>query len=269
MNMERNRRDVPWVGKMRFRTRILNVPSAPRFLARNTSAMPPAPSRRTISNWAISFGGSGSGLGRHGNRRCERAWKNHNDTPAGRTPGFRRRTGAASLTLAARLSRDRELPALILARRRSVARVPSHFPRMGDSTTTRPAPLASGTLAKTPFLHLLVYALREEAERDHRALRQRQAQPRASSVRERPAGKRRARAEPIAYLGPRAPGHRPPDRGAAHAVARRAREGQGGSAGAPRAAPRRAGAHRRGQAANRLTRAARAQAPPRGGDAEA
>lgn len=30
---------------------------------------------------------------------------------------------------------------------------------MGDSTTTRPAPAASGTLAKTPFLHLLVYAL--------------------------------------------------------------------------------------------------------------
>jgi tetratricopeptide (TPR) repeat protein len=30
---------------------------------------------------------------------------------------------------------------------------------MGDSTTTRPAPLASGTLAKTPFLHLLVYFL--------------------------------------------------------------------------------------------------------------
>ncbi len=35
----------------------------------------------------------------------------------------------------------------------------SHFPRMGDSTTTRPVPAASGTLAKTPFLHLLVYAL--------------------------------------------------------------------------------------------------------------
>jgi hypothetical protein len=30
---------------------------------------------------------------------------------------------------------------------------------MGDSTTTRPAPAASGTFAKTPFLHLLVYAL--------------------------------------------------------------------------------------------------------------
>ncbi|HEY4014956.1 MAG TPA: DnaJ domain-containing protein [Polyangiaceae bacterium] len=30
---------------------------------------------------------------------------------------------------------------------------------MGDSTTTRPAALASGTLAKTPFLHLLVYLL--------------------------------------------------------------------------------------------------------------
>jgi tetratricopeptide (TPR) repeat protein len=30
---------------------------------------------------------------------------------------------------------------------------------MGDPTTTRPAPTASSTLAKTPFLHLLVYAL--------------------------------------------------------------------------------------------------------------
>jgi tetratricopeptide (TPR) repeat protein len=30
---------------------------------------------------------------------------------------------------------------------------------MGDPNTTRPAPAASGTLAKTPFLHLLVYAL--------------------------------------------------------------------------------------------------------------
>src|SRR5579883_731362 len=29
---------------------------------------------------------------------------------------------------------------------------------MGDSTTSRPAPTASGTLAKTPLLHLLVYA---------------------------------------------------------------------------------------------------------------
>ena len=33
---------------------------------------------------------------------------------------------------------------------------------MGDSTTTRPVPSASGTLAKTPFLHLLVYALEKK-----------------------------------------------------------------------------------------------------------
>jgi tetratricopeptide (TPR) repeat protein len=33
---------------------------------------------------------------------------------------------------------------------------------MGDSTTKRPATSASGTLAKTPFLHLLVYALEKK-----------------------------------------------------------------------------------------------------------
>src|SRR5580704_11402422 len=57
MNMERNRREPPCVGRIRLRTRILYVPSAPCFLARKTSAIPPAPRRRTISNWAISFGG--------------------------------------------------------------------------------------------------------------------------------------------------------------------------------------------------------------------
>src|SRR5450432_1400518 len=59
MNIERKRRDPPCVGRIRLRTRILNVPSAPRFFARKTSAMPPAPSRRTISKLAISFGGAG------------------------------------------------------------------------------------------------------------------------------------------------------------------------------------------------------------------
>jgi tetratricopeptide (TPR) repeat protein len=33
---------------------------------------------------------------------------------------------------------------------------------MGDSTTTRPVATANGTLAKTPFLHLLVYALEKK-----------------------------------------------------------------------------------------------------------
>ncbi len=37
------------------------MPSAPRFLARKTSAMPPAPRRRTISNWAISSADAGAG----------------------------------------------------------------------------------------------------------------------------------------------------------------------------------------------------------------
>ena len=43
---------------MRLSTRTLNVPSAPRFFARKTSAIPPVPSLRTISNLAISFGGA-------------------------------------------------------------------------------------------------------------------------------------------------------------------------------------------------------------------
>src|SRR5208337_2375707 len=30
---------------------------------------------------------------------------------------------------------------------------------MGDLTSTRPTPTASGTLAKTPFVHLLLYAM--------------------------------------------------------------------------------------------------------------
>lgn len=39
-----------------YSTTTLKVPSAPRFFARNTSAMPPAPSRPTISNYAIWLG---------------------------------------------------------------------------------------------------------------------------------------------------------------------------------------------------------------------
>src|ERR1019366_6872275 len=57
------------VGRFRWRTRILNVPSAPRFFARKTSAMPPAPSRRTISKLAISFGGAGELFIVEGDRR--------------------------------------------------------------------------------------------------------------------------------------------------------------------------------------------------------
>jgi tetratricopeptide (TPR) repeat protein len=36
------------------------------------------------------------------------------------------------------------------------------FSFMGDSTTNRPAPAANGTLAKTPLVHLLVYALEKK-----------------------------------------------------------------------------------------------------------
>src|SRR5580698_6777864 len=60
--MARNRRDAPNVGRMRLTTRTLYVPSAPRFLARNTSAMPPAPSLRITSNGARSRVGAGGVL---------------------------------------------------------------------------------------------------------------------------------------------------------------------------------------------------------------
>lgn len=33
---------------------------------------------------------------------------------------------------------------------------------MGELPTNRPAPAASGTLAKTPFLHLLIYAFEKK-----------------------------------------------------------------------------------------------------------
>ena len=111
MNIERKRRELPCVGKMRLRTRTLNVPSAPRFFARKTSAIPPAPRRRTISNWAISFGGGGEG----------------------EDLDIASRKGPSSL-------HSIPCPAV-----------------MGDPPRSRPTPTASGTLAKTPLVNLLVY----------------------------------------------------------------------------------------------------------------
>src|SRR5688572_24317472 len=64
-NIARNRREDPWAGRMRLTTSSLYVPSAPRFLARNTSAMPPAPRRRMTSKSARRFGaarGCSSGI---------------------------------------------------------------------------------------------------------------------------------------------------------------------------------------------------------------
>src|SRR5882757_4453842 len=46
---------------MRLSTKSLNVPSAPRFLAKKTSAIPPAPSRRMISKSARRLGGGRTG----------------------------------------------------------------------------------------------------------------------------------------------------------------------------------------------------------------
>src|SRR5690606_24908883 len=43
-------------GRMRLSTRSLYVPSAPRFLARKTSAIPPMPSRRMTSKSAKRWG---------------------------------------------------------------------------------------------------------------------------------------------------------------------------------------------------------------------
>src|SRR5512138_2286597 len=55
-NIVLKRDDSPYCGRMRFTTRSLYVPSAPRFLARNTSAIPPTPRRRMTSNSARRFG---------------------------------------------------------------------------------------------------------------------------------------------------------------------------------------------------------------------
>src|SRR4051794_21432088 len=46
---------------MRLSTSNLKVPSAPRFLAKKTSAMPPAPRRRMISKSARRLGGGRTG----------------------------------------------------------------------------------------------------------------------------------------------------------------------------------------------------------------
>src|ERR1700691_1994200 len=116
MNIARKRRDAPCAGRIRLRTRTLKVPSAPRFFARNTSAIPPAPRRRTTSNWAISEGGGGVTEG----------------------VDIASRRGATSL--------------------HSIAR----HAVMADSNANRPAPTANGTLAKTPFLHLILYALEKK-----------------------------------------------------------------------------------------------------------
>ena len=70
---------------------------------------------------------------------------------------------------------------------------------MGDPNTTRPAPVASGTLAKTPFLHLLVYALEKRltgsielfaADRRNAVMLLAQGQPTKLRT-----------SEPVAYLG--------------------------------------------------------------------
>ena len=55
-NMARKRRDEAWAGWMRLRTRSLNVPAAPSFFPRKTSAIPPAPSRLRISKLASFWG---------------------------------------------------------------------------------------------------------------------------------------------------------------------------------------------------------------------
>ena len=118
--------------------------------------MPPAPRRRTISNWAISLGGRrrGRGLGH-------------------REPG-RRPSSLHS----------------IAPRRPSWATPPNN----------RPAPTASGTLAKTPLVHLLLYALDKKLTGTHRALRAGQAQ-RGHPLRRRASRSKVRTSEPVAYLG--------------------------------------------------------------------
>ena len=47
---------------------------------------------------------------------------------------------------------------------RAEARRPRSLPRMRESPATQPAPSASGTFAKTPLVHLLIYALERKLE---------------------------------------------------------------------------------------------------------
>ncbi|HXN32224.1 MAG TPA: DnaJ domain-containing protein [Polyangiaceae bacterium] len=70
---------------------------------------------------------------------------------------------------------------------------------MGDSTTNRPATSASGTLAKTPFLHLLVYALEKKLSGSIELFAPGKRSAAILFVDGQPAKVRTS--EPVAYLG--------------------------------------------------------------------
>ena len=70
---------------------------------------------------------------------------------------------------------------------------------MGDSTTTRPAPSASGTLGKTPFLHLLAYALEKQLTGSIEIFSPDKRSAAVLFVAGMPAKARTS--EPVAYLG--------------------------------------------------------------------